>query len=210
MDSSAEAESYDRMDHGAVNQRFVADLLAAGWEGGDVLDLGTGTARIPIEICQRVEEVRIMATDLSISMLELARLNIEISSMTERVQLDHCDAKDLPYASDMFDAVVSNSIVHHIPDPRPVLQEAQRVVRYDGLLFFRDLMRPSSIGDLDALVAAYTAGESDHARQLFRDSLHAALTLQEIRGMVATLGYPPDTVSATSDRHWTWVARQKN
>jgi hypothetical protein len=39
---------------------------------------------------------------------------------------------------------------------------------------------------------------------LFADSLHAALTLEEIRNLVAGLGYDPGHVNATSDRHWTW------
>jgi len=42
---------------------------------------------------------------------------------------------------------------------------------------------------------------------LFRDSLHAALTLEEIRSLVVELGYAAETVTMTSDRHWTWAAR---
>ncbi len=41
---------------------------------------------------------------------------------------------------------------------------------------------------------------------MFAASLHAALTLAEIRQLVAKLGFQPQTVQATSDRHWTWAA----
>ncbi len=55
MDSPAEAVAYDQMDHAEVNRRFVDDLLdAIGTTEGEltVVDLGTGTAQIPIELCR--------------------------------------------------------------------------------------------------------------------------------------------------------------
>src|ERR1051325_11092068 len=55
MDSLDEAIDYDAMDHAEVNRLFVADFLqAAGRMAADaeILDLGTGTAQIPIEMCR--------------------------------------------------------------------------------------------------------------------------------------------------------------
>ena len=60
MDTSAEALDYDSMDHGEVNRVFVADLLAAGPPEGEILDLGTGTALIPIELCQQAADARVI------------------------------------------------------------------------------------------------------------------------------------------------------
>ena len=121
--------------------------------------------------------------------------------------LDQVDAKELPYEDDEFDAVISNSIIHHIPEPITALREAARVVRPDGLLFFRDLMRPIDEESLDQLVQTYAGDEVEHAQQMFRDSLHAALTVDEMRGLVEQLGFDGGTVQATTDRHWTWIAR---
>ncbi|GIW96584.1 MAG: hypothetical protein KatS3mg110_4625 [Pirellulaceae bacterium] len=208
MDTPEEAWAYDQMDHSAVNQAFVDDLLGAGIPGAKVLDLGTGTARIAILLCRQTPEVRVMAADLALAMLELARYNVELAGLTERIQLDHVDAKKLPYASDSFDCVMSNSLVHHIAEPIVVLGEACRVVRPGGLLFFRDLMRPDSQSELERLVELYAGNESPAARQMFAASLHAALTLDEIRHLVQKLGYAADSVQATSDRHWTWVAHK--
>jgi ubiquinone/menaquinone biosynthesis C-methylase UbiE len=139
-------------------------------------------------------------------MLEVARLNVEIASLRERIQLSHVDAKSTPYADGMFAAVMSNSIVHHIPEPRSAMAEAVRVVRPGGLLFFRDLLRPRDNPTLDHLVAQYAGDCNEHQRAMFADSLHAALTLDEIRALVAELGFAPESVQATSDRHWTWSA----
>ncbi len=228
MDTREDAWDYDTMDHGEVNRRFVEDLLAAGLAGSRkstaesqagesrddacepllILDLGTGTAQIPILLCQATDQVRILAADAAVSMLDLARLNVEIAGLRERIQLDQADAKQMAYRDSMFDAVISNSIVHHIPEPRDVLREAVRVAKPGALLFFRDLMRPADAAELDRLVEIHATDCNDHQRMLFRDSLQAALALDEVRSLITSLGFSPDSVQATSDRHWTWTARR--
>lgn len=208
MDTPEEARDYNEMDHADVNRAFVDDLLACGEISGDILDLGTGTAMIPVELCERVEACRVMATDMSTSMLDLAVYNRAVSSAEQRIQLAQADAKQLRYDDDMFDVVMSNSIIHHIPEPAAVLREAVRVTKLGGLLFFRDLMRPERSEDVSQLVATYAAGANEHQQKMFDDSLRAALNLDEIRELVAGLGFAEETVQATSDRHWTWIARK--
>jgi len=209
MDTPEEADDYDSMDHSEVNRAFVADLLAAGLTEGDVLDLGTGTAQIPIELCRQNENVRIMAVDMATYMLDLARINIEIEGLIERIFLDHVDAKELSiYQDGQFHAVISNSIVHHIPDPKPVLAEVLRITAAGGLIFIRDLVRPADDAAVKHLVETYAGNENEHQRQMFDDSLRAALDLDEIRRIVREIGFDPDEVQLTSDRHWTWSARK--
>ena len=234
MDTADEANAYDAMDHRHVNRIFVDDLLsAAGLIPADdatreddvareddttreddatldVLDLGAGTARIPIELCQRVADARVLAVDAAVHMLELAHYNVEIAGLGGRVQLLQADAKRLPFRDAMFQMVISNSILHHIPEPLLAIREAVRVTAPGGLLFFRDLLRPDTLDQLQGLVEQYAGAESAAARQMFADSLHAALSLAEIRSFVETLGFAPETVQATSDRHWTWNARRKS
>ena len=53
---------------------------------------------------------------------------------------------------------VSNSIVHHIPEPIAVFVEMVRVVRPGGVLFVRDLLRPDDEPTLRNLVELYAAG----------------------------------------------------
>jgi SAM-dependent methyltransferase len=234
MDTPEEARAYDAMDHREVNRIFVEDFLAAfepqaadGEDADadgdeppaassalpalnspltDVLDLGTGTAQIPVELCRRGERWRVTAVDLSASMLDVARMRIEAAGLRQRIRLDLIDAKGLPYEVGQFAAVISNSIVHHIPEPRAALAEAWRVVAPGGLAFFRDLLRPADDTAVAHLVETYAAGATDHQRKLFDDSLRAALTLDEVQALVAELGVDPATVTQTSDRHWTWSA----
>ena len=208
MDTPEEARDYNGMDHSEVNRIFVDDLLATGFTGVDILDLGTGTAQIPVELCQRSEDCRVMAVDAAINMLEIAKFNIDVAGMLHRIQLQKVDAKNMDFPDGMFDAVVSNSIIHHIPEPLDCLREAVRVTKPTGTLFFRDLLRPGSQQELDHLVQTYTGQENAHSQQMFRESLHAALTLDEIQDMVEQLGFDQQSVVQNTDRHWTWTANR--
>ena len=149
-----------------------------------------------------------VAIDLAESMLRLGRENIARRGLDQRIALVRVDAKRLPYAVGHFAAVISNSIVHHIPQPREALAEALRVLRKSGgLIFVRDLARPLDDAHVRHLVGTYAAGSNDQQRHLFEASLRAALSLEEIRDLVRQLGFDPANVQATSDRHWTWSAR---
>ncbi len=224
MATAAEAIDYDAMDHSAVNRLFVTDFLFAALEARlpvdgealpgsqsttvEILDLGTGTAQIPIELCRRAPGARVTAVDLAAEMLQVAKINVQSASLADRIRLERIDAKRLPYRDGQFAAVISNSIVHHIPEPAGALAEAVRVVRAGGLVFIRDLLRPPDDAMVRRLVETYAAGCNVHQRKMFDDSLRAALNLDEIRALVADLGFAPESVQATSDRHWTWSARR--
>jgi len=215
MDTSEDARDYDSMDHSTVNRVFVDDFLAfARGSGFDarlmdllrplrVLDVGTGTALIPIELCRHQFSGRVVAIDLAKEMLKLANLNIDRAGLANQIQAALIDAKQMPYMRNEFDAVISNSIVHHIPQPSRVLSEMVRVLAHGGLLFVRDLLRPESLATIDHFVATYAGQENAHSQTLFRDSLQAALSLEEVGDLACLCGIPATAVSQTSDRHWT-------
>jgi ubiquinone/menaquinone biosynthesis C-methylase UbiE len=206
MDSAEEARDYDGMDHSHVNRVFVTDLLRLRTAFHTALDVGAGTAQIPIELCQRHPTVHVTAIDLAEHMLRVGRVNVERVHLAQRIKLECCDAKRMPFTNGAFDVVMSNSIIHHIPDPFAVFAEMARVVKPGGLLFVRDLLRPENLTQLQSFVHQYAGDANAHQQKMFADSLHAALTLGEVRNMVAHLGYDAATVQATSDRHWTFAA----
>ena len=137
-------------------------------------------------------------------MLALARVNVERAGLTRQITIEMADAKRFAYPGGRFSAVISNSILHHIPEPFVCFAEMHRVCAKGGTLFIRDLLRPDDHEMLRRLVDTYAAGANEHQRQMFSDSLHAALNLGEVQTMVGRLGYAPESVQQTSDRHWTF------
>jgi ubiquinone/menaquinone biosynthesis C-methylase UbiE len=213
MDTTEEAADYDAMDHSTVNRVFAGDFVAALNRGltppGSplrVLDVGTGTALIPIELASRKLGFHITAIDLAEEMLVLGRKNVERAGYGDAIKLELVDAKQLPYLDGVFDAVMSNSIVHHIPEPGGTLAEMWRVLKPGRLLFVRDLLRPETNEEVERIVQTYAGSESPRQQQLFRQSLHAALTVAEVSELMVALGRPRECVRQTSDRHWTVAA----
>jgi ubiquinone/menaquinone biosynthesis C-methylase UbiE len=207
MDSDEEAREYDAMDHAEVNRAFCVDLLGLGPDLHATLDVGTGTALIPIEIGRRVPSARIVAVDLASSMRRLADRNVEHAGLSGVIEVEMADAKRLPYPDGAFRCVVSNSILHHVPDPEQAIAEMRRVLAPGGVLFVRDLVRPEDDAEVAALVARYAANASPRQRALFEASLRAALRVEELRATGARYGIAPESIRKTSDRHVTIAHR---
>lgn len=203
MDTWEEASEYDAMDFTQVNQEFAELALELGPETGLILDVGTGTARIPILIAKQRSQWQITGIDLSANMLFIGNQNIEQAGLQEQIKLEQVDAKQLPYLDHQFDLVISNSIVHHLSEPLLFFQELQRVLRPWGGIFLRDLTRPSSETELNTLVEQYAGDCNNHQKQLFRDSLQAAYTLDEIINFIESAGLEKMRIYQSSDRHWT-------
>ncbi|WP_315861640.1 class I SAM-dependent methyltransferase [[Limnothrix rosea] IAM M-220] len=207
MDDPAEAIAYDAMDFSDVNQDFANLVVQTyGGETAKVLDLGTGTARIPIFVAQQRPQWQIIATDLAPSMLAVGQKNIEAANVTGQIQLQLADSKQLPFGDRTFDVIMSNSLIHHLPDPLPCFQEMRRLLKPQGVIILRDLFRPTSVAKIDDIIAGVDDADFDpHQLKLFRDSLFAAFTVEEIQAIADQTGLATAKVEQTSERHWTLV-----
>lgn len=204
MDSWEEASEYDAMNLTEVNSAFAQEAVLHGPpEQGLVLDAGTGTGRIPVLIAQKRPQWQVVAIDMAKSMLQVAARNIQQAGLQESIRLELVDAKRLPYEDGIFDLVVSNSLVHHLPDPLPFFAEIKRVCKPHGGILIRDLFRPADEATMNALVASIGEEYNNYQKKLFRDSLQAALTLEEVNQMIITAGLVDVQVYQSSDRHWT-------
>ncbi len=203
MDSPQEAVEYDAMDFLEVNTAFAERALELGSPVGLILDAGTGTARIPILMCQRRPQWQVIGIDLAQSMLDVGRKNVENSGLQQRIKLELVDAKQMPYPDAHFDMVVSNSIIHHLPNPLPFLQELKRVLKPNGAILLRDLIRPDCEETLKDLVKTYAGDCNEHQKMLFRDSLYAAFTVDEVTELLQQVALESVPVYQSSDRHWT-------
>ena len=208
MDTWLEATAYDAMDFESVNTAFATDAIDLDPHAIKILDVGTGTARIPILMCQQRPQYLITAIDLAQSMLIIGQRNVAEAGLNQRIKLERVDSKRMPYPDLEFDMIISNSLVHHIPDPLTFFQEIKRLVRPGGAILIRDLIRPDSDDIVNELVAEIGKEYDAHQQQLFRDSLNAALTLVEVQELIDRAGLDQVTLTQSSALHWT-IKRQQ-
>lgn len=201
MDTPEESEAYDQMDFSEPNQVFVDRLVELG-AGGSILDIGCGPGHLPLMMCEAIAGATVLGVDLAETMIAIAERRRASSPHRDRVRYQVADAKGLSELADAsFDAVVSNSVLHHIPEPAGFLRECGRLVRPGGVLLVRDLFRPATPERVEQLVALH-AGDCDAVqKELFRASLHAALTPGELRVLADQVGLGDAVVVVDSDRH---------
>jgi ubiquinone/menaquinone biosynthesis C-methylase UbiE len=202
MDTEEDAREYEAIDNAAVNADFVGHALRLAPSHGEAIDIGAGPGHVAVLLARAAPGLRVVAIDLAESMLARARVHLEKSGVEDRVRVMRADAKRTGFSASSFDLVLSNSLVHHIPEPVSFFAEVARIARTNGAILIKDLHRPASSAQHQDLVARYASDCSPRQRELFSDSLRAALTVDEVKDMCALAGLSGVTVRRTSDRHW--------
>lgn len=204
MDTSEDAEDYDAMDFREPNGRFAEAALAllGGVSAPHILDIGTGTAQIPLLVLGAHPRATVEAIDLSGEMLRVAERNVRRAGLEERCTLRRLDAKSLSL-DERFDLVMCNSTAHHIPDPLDLFRQITLVAGASAGVLVRDLLRPDTESEAWATVERYAPNDSPRQKQLFFDSLCAGLTLDEVEALVREAGLSGGRVLQVSDRHWS-------
>jgi ubiquinone/menaquinone biosynthesis C-methylase UbiE len=202
MDSIEQARAYSDADFRAPHDMFVAEVGArCGALRGTVVDLGCGPADVTVRFARANPDARFVGVDAGPNMLALARARVEHAGLADRVTFEAHHLPDPVLAGRGFDAVVSNSLLHHLPDPSALWSTIRACARPGAPVAVMDLMRPGTAADLDALVARYAADEPDVLRDDFRNSLAAAYRPDEIGPQLAAAGLGAFSVAVTSDRH---------
>ena len=106
----------------------AASLTAAR---GRVLDLGAGVGGISLCIAMRLDEVQITAVEIDPVAAALARHNVTINGINQRVRVLNADINAMPAVlADSFDHVISNPPYHHKAGTRP--RHAARAMAHMG------------------------------------------------------------------------------
>lgn len=203
MDEGEQARAYAEADFEEPNSAFVdryATRVAV--TEGCVLDVGCGPGDIPLRLARRFPGLRVDGLDGASAMLALARDALAREpSVCERVHFIEGDVAAAPVSDAAYDAVISNSLLHHLHDPARLWQLVKRVARPGAGVLVMDLYRPDSRERAADIVATYSAGEPEVLRRDFFNSLLAAFTPEEIGRQLADAGLHSLSVDIVSDRH---------
>lgn len=164
------ADEYARK-HRKIAAKFgreVVGMLAGhGLETSRILDVGCGFGTTAIVIAQALPQSEVLGIDLSEPLLELASEQAQAEGLGGRVAFEKADVQKIPYDDDSFDAVINVQMLHIVEEPIAMLDEMERVLAPDGVLFMADIRR-SWVGVFDRVFK--TALTVEEARALVRRS----------------------------------------
>ncbi len=126
-----EADAYER--YMGRWSRLLAPAMVEFSEvrdGDAVLDVGSGTGALSLEVLEASPTGRVTGIDLSQAYVDHAAK----SSTDERVRFEVGDAQKLRFADATFDRTLSLLVVNFIPDPALAVKEMARVTRPGGLV----------------------------------------------------------------------------
>jgi len=203
MDDPAQALAYARADFADVNQGFAGGLLARypDLATGRVVDLGCGPGDIPIRLARLAPGLAVIGIDASLPMLRLGCAAVRAAGAGDRVRLVCARLPHVPLADGRAEAIVSNSLLHHLPDPMLLWTSLPRLGRPGAAVHVMDLFRPDSVEQARRIVQSAAGAADPLLEQDFFNSLLAAYTPAEVTGQLARAGLSHLACAVVSERH---------
>lgn len=208
MNAADRAAAYANADFAEPHDAFIEQFARrfTQFRSGHVLDLGCGPADILVRFARRYPAAVITAIEGAQAMVELARSRIEAEALTPRIKVEHLYLPDAAILRRSFDALISNSLLHHLADPL-TLWEIVAALPKGAPVWVVDLLRPTDHVMLDELVARYAQDADPLLAEDFANSLRAAYRPPEIAAQLRAAGLAHLNIETTSDRHvaiWGW------
>lgn len=209
MDSDEQTKAYAAADFSEPNALFcqhVEKTLSSNT--GRLLDLGCGSGGLLVQLANILPQWSMLGIDAGPNMLALAQHTIETHRLAGRVSLKKVhlpsDVDDVR-ALGPWDAIVSNSLLHHLADPMTLWRSIEQLGKAGTAVVVMDLMRPNSQDQAQAWVEAHAQGAADVLKQDFYNSLLAAWRLDEVEDQLALMGWQSWRIEQASNRHWVVI-----
>lgn len=206
--SGSERKGYVRRMFGRIAGRY--DLMNrlmtfgqdVGWRreairrlqvptGAMVLDAGSGTGDIALQIRAAHPDARVVASDLTLEMMQVGRRR----AGAEEILWVAADAEYLPFPRGQFDGVISGYLLRNVADLDRTLTEQHRVLKPEGRMASLDTTPPQRtlllpflrfhLGVVIPLLGRVVTGDAEAYRYLPESTegfLEAGRLAERIRG----------------------------
>lgn len=165
-----------------------------------VLDVGTGTGDLAIDLARRHPDASVVGLDYTGPMIALAPDKARQRGLADRLTWTRADGHRLPFADNSFDAVTSAFVLRNFADLHVAYAEMTRVVK-PGCRVVALEISPDSLpvwreafalffGKVVPLVGRLVAGD-DEAYRYLPDSVAAFLSPAELALVMRDAGLVP-------------------
>ena len=129
-------DAAESLNHRAY-QAMLNGVRAVVPEGAKVLDCAAGTGELSIAASEKAESV--LCTDLSLSMLEVARKKCSKRGIGN-IRFEERNIFELEDSDDTYDIVMAGNVLHLLDEPQEAVRELARVVKNGGKLILPTFM----------------------------------------------------------------------
>jgi SAM-dependent methyltransferase len=203
MNGPEQARAYAAADFTEPNRRFVRLFREAfpGLLPATILDLGCGPADIAIRLARHYPAARVDGVDGAPAMLRFGTAAVAAAGLQKQVRLWESVLPALSLPDRHYEAIVSNSLLHHLADPAILWQSIRARAGKGCAVLVVDLRRPASRAEAAAIVTTYAGEEPAILREDFFNSLLAAFRPAEVAAQLTRAGLPGLLVEEVGDRH---------
>lgn len=203
MDEQEQAAAYAAADWSEAHEKVPAHFRERfpDFTSGRVIDLGCGTADVTIRFARAFPKVTILGVDGSETMLSFGRRAVRDATLDSRIILEKRYLPDPAIEKRTFDALFSNSLLHHFADPAVLWRTVARCVKPGAPIMLVDLVRPADHETVVRLVKEHAEGAPPVLERDFTASLHAAYQVDEVRQQLNTAGLPQFKVEQVDALH---------
>ena len=205
MDSQAQTLAYAEANFSDSNALFVARFIQRFPDlpqKGQLIDLGCGPADICVRMSEELPGWDLTGLDAGENMLLRAETAIAATGKQNQIKLRLSYLPDAQLQAGSFDAIISNSLLHHLPEPMTLWETIAHIGRSSAAISVMDLARPENDAKARALVETYSGDAPEILKEDFYNSLLAAYEPEEIAIQLQNADLGHLNLEVPSDRHW--------